>query len=134
MPFSRSACTNFTPGICCGARSTATASKPRAAKRRAWRPGPLATSSTGPLFTSGAQRTTHSLGDSGPMLEKDLAKDRAMATRLVLAIATHGKIRSPGESGQRLQKMLLPLHFLAIAPGERLPVAVRELDQRSARR
>src|SRR5256886_15897987 len=40
--------------------------RPRPAKKRACRPAPLATSSTGPRVTSCAQRTTHSDGASAP--------------------------------------------------------------------
>src|SRR4051812_31703820 len=45
-------------------RSTAMTSNSFSAKKRAWRPPPQATSSTGPRATRGAQRTTQSEGSS----------------------------------------------------------------------
>src|SRR3989442_9650797 len=47
-------------------RVSLTTARPRPEKRRACRPAPLATSSTGPRVTSCAQRTTHSDGASAP--------------------------------------------------------------------
>src|SRR4030095_6377788 len=91
LPSSRSACTNRTPGMDCGSRSTAITSTPL--KILEWRPAPLATSSTGPRFTSGAHRTTHGDGssDACTVLDQELAQHRAMAAVFVLAIETDGK-------------------------------------------
>src|SRR5687768_8262898 len=65
LPSSRSAFTNWIFRLkACASRSTATTSSPRSAKKRACRPAPLATSSTGPRSISAAQRTTQSEGAS----------------------------------------------------------------------
>src|SRR5688572_17047689 len=94
LPSSRSACTNVTPGIDCGSRSTATTSRFLPPKKRACLPPPLATSSTGPRVTSAAQRTTHGEGPSEPCATcgEQLLEDRAVAAVLAFAIATNREV------------------------------------------
>src|ERR1700675_2664342 len=109
----------------CGSRSTATASSPLPAKKRACRPCPLATSSTGPRVTSGAHRTTQSEGVSDPWESagnfrpfpgQQPAQDRAMATLRALAVAADGKIRVARQFRQELNQALAVrrLHLAAI--------------------
>src|SRR6187397_1410883 len=92
LPSSRSAWTNCTPEIDCGARSTAIT--PRLVKTRECLPAPLATSSTGPRVTSGAQRITHGDGssDSCTTLSQQVAQHRTVTALLVLAVAADRKV------------------------------------------
>src|SRR6185503_12642674 len=109
LPSSRSALTNRTPGIDCASRSTATTSSPRAAKSLACRPCPLATSSTGPRATSGAHRATQRDGvsiEACIFLAQQLAQNRAVAARLVLAVATDGEVRMLGKPCEELEQAL----------------------------
>src|SRR5687767_2837394 len=93
----------------CGSRSTAITSSPRCAKNLACRPDPLATSSTGPRVTSGAQRTTQGEGvssESCAMISQQLSQNRPVATRLIFAIAAD---RNVCLSGKRCQQRDEPL-------------------------
>src|SRR5574339_166882 len=137
LPSSRSACTNFAPGMDCGSRSTAMTSN--LLKTLACLPEPQATSSTGPRLTSGAQRTTHGDGVSGcacAMLLEKPPQDRAVAALLVLAIAADRKIRLPRKRRQHAKQPLRGrrLHLALVGPGEALPVLVRERDHLGRRR
>src|SRR5262249_1582416 len=121
----------------CASRSTATTARFLSMKIRACLPDPLATSSTGPRFTSGAQRTTHSDGDSGPIVGKKRAQDRAVAAAFIRAVAADREIAAVGKQSEQLEQplRLRPCHFASVEPFESLPVArLRELDQLRARR
>src|ERR1700741_752858 len=139
LPSSRSACTERTPGIDCASRSTATTSSPRWANNFACRPAPLATSSTGPRVTSGAQRATHADGVSSEaciVFPQQLPQDRPVAALLVLAIAADRKIRVVRQLGEKLEQALggRRLHLPPIPLHESLPVPVSASDELRARR
>src|SRR5574341_953930 len=130
LPSSRSARTLRTPAIVGGSRSTATTSSPRAANNFACRPAPLATSSTGPRATSGAQRTTQGEGvsiDACTVLPQQLAQDRAVAARLVLAIAADREVRMMRQRGKQLGQAPRRggFHFLEITTRKLSPALVR---------
>src|SRR5581483_10678604 len=121
-PFSRSACTKRTPGISCGSRSTASTSRPRAANSRAWRPAPLATSSTGPRSTSSAQRETHADGASRSWCCFEAvvllpAPDDALVERIKMALP----VRAPVAALERAIDGVEILAPLAVAIADRRP-------------
>src|SRR6185503_16493652 len=136
LPSSRSACTNRTPGIDCGSRSTAIT--PRFAKTLACRPAPLATSSTGPRVTSGAQRATHGDGssDACTVFDEQIAQHRTMAASLVFAVAADGKVRLVRQRSKQAEQALggRRLHFAAVGLGHAVPVLQSAGDELRARR
>src|SRR5687768_12480243 len=139
LPSSRSALTKVIPsGRACKSRSTAMTFKFLEAKSRECRPAPLATSSTGPRATSGAQRLTQSDGssESCAMLGQQLAQDRAVAARLVIAVAADGKVRIERQRREKCEQALgrRGLHLAAIGAGEARPVLLRARHQPGARR